>query len=43
MRTLLSRVPGGPETLELADLPDPDPAPGQLLVRVRSCAIPYSR
>ena len=41
MRALLSRAPGGPETLELADLPDPEPGPGQLLVRVRACAINY--
>ena len=31
MKALLSREPGGPETLELADLPDPKPGPGQLL------------
>src|SRR3712207_4896541 len=41
MRALLSRISGGPETLELAELPDPEPGPGQLLVRVRACAINY--
>ena len=41
MRALLSRAPGGPETLELAELPDPVPAKGQLLVRVKACAINY--
>ncbi|PWG03754.1 NADPH:quinone oxidoreductase [Sphingosinicella humi] len=38
---MLSRAPGGPETLELAELPDPAPARGQLLVRVKACAINY--
>ncbi|HEU0133304.1 MAG TPA: NADPH:quinone oxidoreductase family protein [Allosphingosinicella sp.] len=37
----MSRAPGGPETLELADLPDPVAGPGQLLVRVKACAINY--
>ncbi len=41
MRALLSRQPGGPETLELADLPDPVPGDGQLLVSVKACAINY--
>jgi NADPH:quinone reductase-like Zn-dependent oxidoreductase len=41
VRALLSTAVGGPETLELADLPDPRPGPGQLLVRVRACAINY--
>ncbi len=41
MKALLSTAPGGPETLELTDLPDPVPAAGQLLVRVKACAINY--
>ncbi|HEY0627865.1 MAG TPA: NADPH:quinone oxidoreductase family protein [Sphingomicrobium sp.] len=41
MKALLSREPGGPETLQLADLPDPTPGPGELLVRVHACAINY--
>ncbi len=41
MKALLSTAAGGPETLELADLADPEPGPGQLLVRVRACAINY--
>src|SRR4051794_34816411 len=41
MKALLSRVPGGPETLELAEIDDPVPGPGQLLVRVKACAINY--
>ena len=41
MKALLSHASGGPETLELAELPDPVPAKGQLLVRVKACAINY--
>ena len=41
MKALLSTAPGGPDTLELSDLPDPVPGPGQLLVRVKACAINY--
>jgi NADPH:quinone reductase-like Zn-dependent oxidoreductase len=41
VKALLSRAPGGPETLELAELPDPEPRPGQILVAVRACAINY--
>src|SRR5690349_17473106 len=41
MKALLSRQPGGPETLEVAELPDPQPGPGELLVRVRAAAINY--
>ncbi len=41
MRTLLSRVPGGPEALELADAPDPTAAAGQVVVAVKACAINY--
>ena len=41
MKALLSEAPGGPETLVLRELPDPEPGPGQLLVRVRAAAINY--
>jgi NADPH:quinone reductase len=41
MKALLSRAPGGPETLELAELADPVAGPGQLLVAVKACAINY--
>ncbi|MEH3157827.1 MAG: NADPH:quinone oxidoreductase family protein [Sphingomonas taxi] len=41
MRALLSTAPGGPDTLELTDLPDPVPAAGQVLVAVKACAINY--
>src|SRR5215207_9258190 len=41
MEALLSHEPGGPETLRIEELPDPQPGPGELLVRVRACAINY--
>ena len=41
MKALLSRTAGGPETLELAELPDPVAGPGQLLLRVKACAVNY--
>ena len=41
MRALLSEAPGGPETLVLHDLPGPTPAAGELLVRVRACAMNF--
>jgi NADPH2:quinone reductase len=41
MRALLSHETGGPDTLRLSDVPEPTPGPGDLLVRVRACAINY--
>lgn len=41
MRALLSHEPGGPETLRLGEVPDLQPGPGELLVRVRACSINY--
>jgi NADPH:quinone reductase-like Zn-dependent oxidoreductase len=41
MKGLLSHMPGGPETLRIEDVPDPSPGAGELLVRVRACAINY--
>jgi NADPH2:quinone reductase len=41
MRALLSKASGGPDTLELSDLPDPAPGPGQVVVAVKACAINY--
>src|SRR4051794_25223266 len=41
MKALLSHLPGGPDTLRVEDVPDPVAGPGELLVRVRACAINY--
>jgi NADPH:quinone reductase-like Zn-dependent oxidoreductase len=41
VRALLSLEPGGPETLRIDEVADPTPGPGELLVRVRACAINY--
>jgi len=41
MKALLSQAPGGPETLSIAELPDPAPGKGQVLVAVKACAINY--
>src|SRR5436305_5607977 len=41
MRALLSDYAGGPETLALREIPDPRPAAGELLVRVRACSINF--
>lgn len=41
MRAIRSHVPGGPETLTLDEVDEPPAGRGQLLVRVRACAINY--
>jgi NADPH:quinone reductase-like Zn-dependent oxidoreductase len=41
MRALLSYAPGGPETLRLEEIPEPVAGPGELLVRVRACAMNF--
>ncbi|WP_169542547.1 NADPH:quinone oxidoreductase family protein [Sphingomonas baiyangensis] len=41
MRALLSKAPGGPETLELSEAPDPVAGAGQVVIAVRACAINY--
>jgi NADPH:quinone reductase-like Zn-dependent oxidoreductase len=41
MKALLSQASGGPETLTVADLPDPVAGKGQVVVAVKACAINY--
>lgn len=41
MKALLSVEPGPAETLQLRELPEPAPGPGELLVKVHACAINY--
>lgn len=41
MKAMLSRAPGGPETLELAELPDPVPGKGELRIRVRAAGLNF--
>lgn len=39
MRAVVARRPGGAEVLELVVMPDPEPGPGEVLVRVRASAV----
>ena len=39
MRAIVVKAPGGPEVLELGEVPDPKPGPGELLVRVRAAGV----
>ena len=41
MRALLSEAPGGPETLKLAELPDPVAGNGGVVVAVKACSINF--
>jgi len=41
MRALLSKTPGGPETLTLETVPDPVPGKGEVLIKIAACAINY--
>lgn len=39
MRAVIAREPGGPEVLELTDVPDPVAAEGEVLLRVAATAV----
>ncbi len=41
MKALVSTAPGGPDTLQLLDLPIGEPGKGELRVRVEACGINY--
>ena len=41
MKALVSRKPGGPETLVLEELPEPVVGPGQVRIVVRACAVNF--
>ena len=41
MKALLSTVVGGPETLELRDIPSPTAGPGQAVISVKACGVNY--
>ena len=39
MKAIVIREPGGSETLSYEELPDPEPGPGEVLVRVRAASV----
>jgi len=41
MKAILSKAPGGPETLVIEDMPDPAPGKGQVLVDVKACGVNF--
>ena len=41
MKAMLSTAPGGPETLELKDMPMPDPGPGQIRIAVKAAGVNF--
>ena len=41
MRAVICSRFGGPEVLELAEVDDPQPGPGQILVEVRACSVNF--
>ncbi|MEA2754025.1 MAG: NADPH:quinone reductase [Aliidongia sp.] len=41
MKALLSKTPGGPETLVLAEMPAPQPEPGEVVLHVKACGVNF--
>ncbi|MBV9076459.1 MAG: alcohol dehydrogenase catalytic domain-containing protein, partial [Methylobacteriaceae bacterium] len=41
MKALLSLAPGGPETLVLQDVPEPEPGPGEVRLKVAAVGVNY--
>lgn len=41
MKAILSKAPGGPETLVLEDVPSPEAGPGQVLLTVKACGVNF--
>src|SRR5262245_35614545 len=41
MKAMLSKRPGGPETLGLEELPDPVPAVNEVVIAVKACGVNY--
>ena len=41
MKALLSKTPGGPDTLVLEDVAEPQPGPGEIRIKVAACGINY--
>jgi len=41
VKALLSRAPGGPETLTLEEVPEPAVAAQQVRIRVHACAVNF--
>ena len=41
MKAVLSKAPGGPETLVLEEVADPRPGKGEALIAVAACGVNY--
>lgn len=41
MKAILSKAPGGPDTLVLGEIADPVPGPGEVVLDVKACGVNY--